>query len=81
MASLTLRFVNFCWLMLRLRYLLSFGVLYRPGLFAVLEAVENLTVALCKHQKWKEQVKISKCRVKIWEFNIENCGTDKIFKN
>ena len=28
----------------------------------VLEATENLTLALCKRQKWKEQVKVSKCR-------------------
>ena len=26
------------------------------------EAIENLTLSLCKCQKWKEQVKISKCR-------------------
>ena len=33
-------------------------------LFTVLEAIENLTLALCKHQKWKEQVKVtcSKCQ-------------------
>ena len=31
-------------------------------MFTVLEAIENLTLALCKRQKWKEQVKVSKCR-------------------
>ena len=28
----------------------------------VLEAIENLTSALCKRQKWKEQVKVSEGR-------------------
>ena len=31
-------------------------------LVTVPEAIENLTLALCKRQKWKEQVKGSKCR-------------------
>ena len=28
----------------------------------VLEAIETLTLALCKRQKWKEQAKFSKCQ-------------------
>ena len=31
-------------------------------LLAVLEAIENLKLALCKCQNWKEQVKVSKYR-------------------
>ena len=31
-------------------------------LFTVLEAIEKLTLALCERQKWKEEVKVSKCR-------------------
>ena len=26
------------------------------------EAIENLTLALCKFQKWREHVKVPKCR-------------------
>ena len=37
----------------------SYPVDNTKTLFTVLEVIENLTVALCKHQKWKEQVKVS----------------------
>ena len=30
--------------------------------FTLPEAIENLTLALCKCQKWKEHVKVRKCR-------------------
>ena len=30
--------------------------------FHGLKAIENLALALCKSQKWKEQVKVSKCQ-------------------
>ena len=44
------------------------------------EAIENLTLALCKCQKWREHVKVCKCR-KFGDLKIENCGTGKDFKN
>ena len=28
----------------------------------LLESIKNLMLALCKFQKWREQVKVSKCR-------------------
>ena len=41
-------------------WLLKWNGLY--AFLTLLEAIENLTLSLCKCQKWKEQVKISKCR-------------------
>ena len=39
----------------------------------VRQAIKNLTLALCKHQKWKEEVKVTKL-AEILGFNIDNCN-------
>ena len=38
---------------------LKAGLSEKTCFFTVLEAIANLTLALCKRQKWKEQVKFS----------------------
>ena len=43
------------------------------------DAIEKLTLALCKCQKRKEQGKLVSAKTLV--FNIENCGAGKVLKN
>ena len=47
--------------------------------FTALEVIENLTLALCKRYKLKEQAKVSKCR-KFEDFILETVALVKFLK-
>ena len=52
----------------------SYQVIFRNAI------TENIMLAICKFQKWKEQFKVSKY-FNCWRFNTQICDSSKVFKN